>query len=172
VKGLLRFAVGLGLALGLHFAGTRVLPSLPRFVDLFLVVAVANALGTGPILGMLGGLAAGLAADGVSGGPVGLFSLAGTIVGYAAAYVAQRLVIQRTLSALGLFVASAVGQQAVVLAVAALLLPRPQGPDWMAVVVKSASTGVLGSLLFAAQRGLRRRLERRRQGRPSKVRLR
>ncbi|MGH9465287.1 MAG: rod shape-determining protein MreD [Thermoanaerobaculia bacterium] len=171
MRSVLRFALGVCLALVLALAGTRLFPDLPRFVDFFLVVAVANALGTGPLLGMLGGLVAGLVADGVSGGPLGLFGLAGTLVGYGAAYVAQRLVIQRTLSALALFVAAAVGQQAILLAVVALLLPRPQGPDWLGVLVKAGSTGVLGTLLFAGQHAARRRYERWQQGRPGRLRL-
>ncbi len=172
MKTLLRFAFGLGLALVLHLIGTRLFPELPRYVDFFLIVLVASALGMGPVLGMLVGLAAGLTADSLSGGPVGLFGLAGTVVGYSAAFVAQRLVIQRALSAFALFVAAAVVQQAILLAVAALVLPHPQGPDWLGVLVKAASTGVLGTLLFAAQRATRRRYERWQQGRPGRLRLR
>ncbi len=171
MRALLRFALGLALALGLHLAGTRIVPGWPRFVDVFLVVLVASAFGAGPVLGMLGGLAAGLAADGVSGGPLGLFGLAGSVVGYGAGYVAQRVVIQRALSAFALFVAAAVVQQAILLAVVALLLPRPQGPDWVGVLVKAGSTGILGTLLFAAQRAARRRYDRWQQGRPGRLRL-
>ncbi len=171
MRAVLRFVASLGLALVLHLAATRLVPGWPRFVDFFLVVLVANALATGPLLGMLAGLAAGLAADGVSGGPLGLFGLAGTVVGYGAAYVAQRVVIQRSLSAFALFVAATVLQQAILLAVVALLLPRPQGPDWLGVLVKAGTTGVLGTLLFAAQRAARRRYERWQQGRPSRLRL-
>lgn len=172
MSGVVRFAVGLAVALVLHLAGTRLLPALPRLVDFFLVFLVAQGMSTGPVLGMVGGLAAGLVADGLSGGPFGLFGLAGTVVGYGSAFVAQRLVIQRATSALALFVAAAVIQQAILLAVVALLLPQPRGPDWLGVVSKAASTGVLGMLFFGAQRLTRRRYESWQQGRPSRLRLR
>ncbi len=171
MRPLLRFVVGLLAALVLHLAAARVFPALPRSVDFFLICLVANALGTSPIYGMLGGLVAGLVADALAGGPFGLYGLAGTVVGYGTAFVAQRLVIQRSISAVGVFFAAAVAQQAVLLALAVLVLPQPRAPDWLGVLVKAASTALLGALLFAARRMLHRRVESWQLGRPSRLRL-
>ncbi|MEZ5330688.1 MAG: rod shape-determining protein MreD [Thermoanaerobaculia bacterium] len=170
MKALLRFIVGLALTVLVHLALVRWLPAAPRWADLFLVFLTYNAIGVSSLAGMAVGMVTGLAADAVSGNPFGLFGLAGTLLGYGIARLTQHIVIERAGSAFRLFVTSSVAHQALVVGLALLVLPQPKVPDWVAVLVRAASSGVLGVLVFGAGRSLRRRLGTWQQGRPSKVR--
>lgn len=170
MKTLARFVIGLVLTVLIHLALVRWIPSAPRGVDLFLVFLTYNAIGVSSLAGMVVGMATGLAADAVSGSPFGLFGLAGTLLGYGIARLTQHIVIERAGSALRLFVASSVVHQALVVGLALLVLPQPKVPDWTAVLVRAATSGVLGVLLFGLGRSVRRRLGTWQQGRPSKVR--
>jgi len=170
MKAVLRFVLGLALALLLHLALVRWVPAAPRSVDLLFVFLTYNAIGVPSAVGMLVGLASGLAADAVSGNLFGLFGLAGTLVGYGIARLTQHVVIERAGSAFRLFVAAAVVHQALVVGLTLLVLPQPKAPDWVAVLVRAATAGVLGVVLFGLGRSVRRRLGFWQQGRPSKVR--
>lgn len=167
---LLRFLVGLVLTVLVHLALVRWVPGAARGVDLFLVFLTYNAIGVPSLAGMLVGLVTGLAADGVSGNPFGLFGLAGTLLGYGVARLTQHVVIERAGAAFRLFVTASLVHQALVVGLALLVLPRPEVPDWVAVLVRAASAGVLGVLLFALGRSLKRRFGLWQQGRPSRVR--
>ena len=60
------------------------------FFDLpLLIVAYLALLGRRPIVGLLIGAAVGLAQDGLTHGPVGVFGMTKTIVGYLAGWVSQ-----------------------------------------------------------------------------------
>ena len=77
----LKFTGGLLVALAVHLIGVQIYPNFSIAFDVFLVVLVFNALDGNLLAGMLGGLAAGLLADGVTGGLFGLFGVVDTIVG-------------------------------------------------------------------------------------------
>ena len=91
----LKFVAALAAAALLHFAGARLLPNFSLAVDLVLLVVALEARHGNPVAGMFAGLAAGLLADGLSGGPFGLYGFADTAVGFGIARAAQQLVVQR-----------------------------------------------------------------------------
>ncbi len=104
---------------------------------------------------MLAGLAAGLVTDTLTGGLYGMYGFADTIVGYGAAFAAQRLVIQRITAVWLVFSAGAAVQQTVVIGLSRVLLLEPALPDFLPVVLKVAVTGLLGAGSYLAGRRLR-----------------
>lgn len=166
----LKYALALLLALGAHGVGTWLLPELPRVLDLFLIVTVLNALGGSSAGGLLGGTAAGLTHDALSGRLFGLHGFADTIVGYAVARAAQRLDLEGP-GAVFVTVGLATLLEEAVLVLLALLFtaPEPAEPIW--VIVEALANGVAGTLLYVVvgrARSLREHAERRRM---SKIRL-
>jgi rod shape-determining protein MreD len=144
-----KFVLGLGAALAVHAVGTRLVPDLPRVLDLFLVVAVLNALGGSSVGGLLGGTAAGLAHDALSGRLYGLHGFADTIVGYAAARAAQRLDLAGP-GAVLVAVALATLLEEAILVLLALLFTDPEPPEPFWVVIEALANGTVGALLFVA----------------------
>jgi len=167
----LRFAAALVLATLLHVAGIHLFSFFSSTVDLFLIIIVLNALDGDSLAGMLGGMAAGLVADALSGGLFGLHGLAGTIVGYGTAFAVQRLVIQRAPGVFLLFALAAAAQQVVLMAISLLMVSRPEAPGIVWPGVKAAATGVLGTLAYLGRERLGRRLERLRSARPTRIRF-
>jgi len=167
----LRFVLALLVVTVLHFVGMQLFPWFFLAADLFLVVLVFNAMDGDTLAGMLGGAAAGLLTDALTGGPFGLFGIADTIVGYSTAVAGQRLVIQRASSSLLVFFLAAAAQQALVLGVSVLIIPSPEVPDFRWILIKVASTGVLGLMLYQARSRLLVRMDSWRRGRTSKVRF-
>ena len=152
----LRFFIGLIVVVLLHVAGVRFFDGFFRTVDLFLVVALFAALGGNLMGGMLAGLAAGLVTDTVTGGLYGLYGFADTIVGYGAAFAAQRLVIQRATAVWLVFSAGAAVQQTVVIGLSQVLLGDPALPEFVPVALKVAITGLLGAMSYLAGRRVMR----------------
>ena len=140
----LKFAAGLVVVVLLHLAGVRLLDGFFRVADLLLVVVLFTALGGSLLGGMLAGLVAGLVADTLTGGFYGMYGFAGTIVGYGAAFAAQRLVIQRATAIWLVFSAGAAIQQMVVIGLSLVLLEDPALPGFVPVVLKVAVTGLFG----------------------------
>ena len=167
----LRFIVALGIAAILQFVGMQLFPWFTLAVDFFLVIAVFHAMDGATVAGMLGGCLAGLLTDALTGGPFGLYGFANTVVGYGTAHTALRLVIQRASSSLLVFCVAAAAQQAIVLALALLLLPMPGAPDLGWIVVKVVTTGVLGLALYLGRGRLLRRLDVWRRARTAKIRF-
>ncbi|MFQ5525293.1 MAG: hypothetical protein ACE5GX_03450 [Thermoanaerobaculia bacterium] len=145
-----RFLVGLLVAVVAHFVGVRVFDNFTSFVDVFLVVALFNALGGNPLAGLLGGLASGWVADAMTGGLYGSYGFCNTLVGYSAAVAAQRLVVRKTGSVFLLFSLGTAVQQLLLVALAQLLEPGTARPDpaWLLVLFATVgATGVAGDLL-------------------------
>lgn len=152
----LRFLAGLLAVLLLHVAGVRIFDGFFRAVDLFLVIVLFTALGGNLLGGMLGGLTAGLVTDTLTGGLYGMYGFADTIVGYGAAFAAQRLVIQRPTAVWLVFSAGAAVQQSVVIGLAQVLLEDPLLPGFLPVVLKVALTGLIGAVSFLLSRRMTR----------------
>lgn len=166
-----RFALGLALAVIVHAAGVRVHPAFAQAVDLFLVLVVLHALDGDSRAGLLGGVAAGLVHDALSGGLFGLFGFADTIVGYGVARLSQRLVIERPSGVLPVAAVAAVVQQAVAVGLAVVLLPDPRLPDPIWLAVRAGTCGVLGTVLFGLGRWWRGGADRRRQRKRERIQL-
>lgn len=161
-----RFVVGLLLAAALHAVGTRVVPGFPRGFDLFLVTTVVVARHGRPEGGLFAGLAAGYAADALSGGPFGLNGFADAAVGYGAAVAARNLVVARPGSIAALFALSAAAQGALLWLVAALVVAGPSRPDLFWLALKIASSALVGLAWIRLVEAVERRLPGRR-ARPS-----
>jgi rod shape-determining protein MreD len=167
----LKFLAALTVALLVHLVGVRLWPAFPRVVDVFLVVVVLHALDGESLPGMLGGLAAGLVNDALSGGLYGLYGFADTLVGYGTARIAQRLVIQRSAGVLGIVAFAAAAQQAVLVVLAFLLQTDPGLPQPGWVAARAAVCGAVGMACHVAGRRWRRAVESRRRGRMRKLRI-
>ena len=167
----LRFAAALVVATLLHVAGIHLFSFFSSAVDLFLIIIILNALDGDSLAAMLGGTAAGLVADALSGGLFGLHGLAGTIVGYGTAFAVQRLVIQRAPGVFLLFALAAAAQQVVLMGISLLMVSRPDVPGIVWPAVKAATTGVVGTLAYLGRERLGRRLERLRSARPTRIRF-
>lgn len=154
-----------------HVAGVSLVPSFSRAVDLFLVLVVLNALGGDSLAGLLGGFAAGLAQDVLTGGLFGLYGFADTIIGYGAARLAQRLVIQRITGLWVVVAFASVLQQAILVALEFLLLPDPSVPDPVWVAIRAGTSGLLGALSFAVGRRWRATADGRRRRRVRRLKL-
>lgn len=165
-----KLALALLLALAAHVVGTWMLPELPRFLDLFLVVTVLNALGGSSLGGIFGGTAAGLSHDALSGRLFGLNGFADTITGYAVARAAQRLDLVGP-GAVLVTVALATLFEETVFVLLAVLFTDPEPPDPVWVVIQALANAAVGTILYliaGRARSFRESAERRRM---SKIRL-
>lgn len=163
--------VGLSLAVLAHLAGARAFPEFPLYVDLFVIVAAVRALEGRSLPGMLGGLAVGLTHDVLSGGPYGFYGFADTLIGYAVARAAQRVIGERLAVRTLVVMLAVLCQEAVLLALEAALLGGPRLPDPLALTAKAAIAGAVAFALTVGLRAWRRRRDRRRQDRVHRLRM-
>jgi rod shape-determining protein MreD len=170
-----KLLAALAAAVLVHLAGTRLLPSFPLRVDVFLVVVVLQALGGNSLSALLFGLLAGLVQDTLTSGPFGLFGFADTAIAYGTARLAQRLVIQRATGVFSVASFASLLQQAILAVLAFLLLPSPSLPAPLPgseqAVIKALACGALSMLVYAAGGRFRRTVEARRRGRMGRLRL-
>lgn len=168
--GSLRFAGALLVAVVAHLVASQVYPQFPRSADLLLVLTVFNGLRGNLAAGMLGGLAAGLVTDALTGGLYGMHGIADTILGYATAFASQRLVIQRATGVTLVFALAAASQQAILVVLALALVAEPRLPDLPWLVLKVVSSGLLGLALTVGSRWARGRWTRWRGSRRARLR--
>jgi rod shape-determining protein MreD len=168
----LKLLARLAVAVLVHLGMMQLWPELARAVDLFLVVIVLYGLGGNSSLASLfAGLLVGLVHDALTNNPFGLFGLAGTIVGYSTARLAQRLVIQRATGVLALVGFAAVLQEAIVVALMVMLLPDRQLPAPLELAVRAGVSGVLGMFLYMVGARWRSGADTRRRNRMSRLRM-
>lgn len=168
--GAVRLVLALAAALACHVVGAWLVPELPRVLDLFLVVTVLNALSGSSASGLLGGTAAGLTHDALSGRLYGLHGFADTIVGYAVARAAQRLDLTGP-GAVLLALALATLLEEAILVLLAALLTDPQPPDPLWVLVEALANGAVGTMAYLAATRFHALRVRARKKRMSKIRL-
>ncbi|MBV8199509.1 MAG: hypothetical protein JOZ15_02690 [Acidobacteria bacterium] len=170
-----KLLAGLAVAVLVHLAGTRLLPSFPQRVDVFLVVVALSALEGSSLPALLFGLLAGLVQDTLTSGPFGLFGFADTAVAYGMARLAQRLVIQRATGVFAVVSFASLLQQVILAALAFLLLPNPSLPDPLGMLgqalAKAVACGVLGMLVYGLAGRFHLAVEARRRGRMGRLRL-
>lgn len=166
-----RLLLGVGAAVLLHLVGAHLFPVFPRYVDLFLVVVALQGLSGSTLSSLLVGLAVGLLQDTLTGGLYGLYGFADTIVGYGTARLAQRLVIQRASGVFTVVSFASMLQQAVLVALAFLLLTDPELPQPLWVAVKALVCGAIGLLVYVVAGEWSRKYESRRRSRLSRLRL-
>ena len=167
----LKFAGALLVALVVHLIGVHIHPNFSLAFDVFLVALVFNALDGNLLAGMLGGLAAGLLADGVTGGLYGLIGLVDTIVGYSAALAARRLVIQRSWSIAAMISVAAGVQQILLLVLQLFLVPLQASPGFPWILSKVVTSGLMGIVVYVGMRQFRSRTDRWRRNRTNRIRF-
>ena len=170
----LKFFAAVAAAVLIHVLGSLLLADkFIQVIDVFLVVVVLFGLEGNSLAALFAGMFVGLIHDHFSGGPFGLFGFADTIIGYGAARLAQRLVIQRATGVLALVSFAAVAQQAIVVGLAYLLLQAQDQvvPHPLWVAVQAGACGLLGMSFHIASAHWRRTAEARRRGRMSRLRL-
>ena len=148
----LRFFLALVVTAFLHSLGVRLWGDFAIYVDLFLVLTVAWAFESSTLVGLLVGLAAGLTADGFSGGLYGLNGFANTLVGYSTAFAIANLAKMSTSSAALLYALASVAQQSVILILVMLMVPNAAPPALLGMAVKVVVTGLLGVLVFRGRK--------------------
>ena len=168
----LRFLGALALTVLLHALLVGLGARSLQVVDVFLVLIVLNALSGSSLAGMLGGTAAGLAEDVLSGVVFGLHGFAGTIIGYAASRISHRLVLRRAAGVLLLVAAAVLVQAALLLGLSALVLPELLLPDPVWLLIRAAVSGVLGALLYVSVVSWRQGADVRRLRRTRRLKLR
>ena len=167
----LKFFAAVAAAVLFHCLGEALIPRFTQVIDVFLVVVVLHGLESSSLAALFAGMFVGLIHDHFSGGAFGLFGFADTIIGYGAARLAQRLVIQRATGVLALVSFAAVAQQAIVIGLTYLLLPAPEVPNPLWVAIQAGACGLLGMSIHIASANWRRAAEARRRGRMSRLRL-
>ena len=166
----LKLALALGLALLVHVVGAWLLPSFPLYLDLFLVVTVLNALDGRSAPGLLGGLAAGLTRDTLSGRLYGLHGFADTIIGYAVARAAQRLDVGGPGAVLVTAGLATLLQQVTLLALA-YLFTDPEPPEPIPLMIRVVANGMAAAAAWALSHRMHRVRDTVRRRRRSKIRL-
>jgi rod shape-determining protein MreD len=167
----LKFFAAVAAAALFHFLGAALVPNFTLVIDVFLVVVVLYGLEGNSLAALFAGLFIGLLHDSLARGPYGLFGFADTIIGYGAARLAQRLVIQRPTGVLALVSFASVAQQAIVVGLTFLLLPAQEVPNPVWVAIQAGACGLLGMSIYIASAHWRRTSEARRRGRMSRLRL-
>lgn len=165
------FLAGLGLAVLAHLVGIELFPLWPRVFDVFLVVVVLAALDGETLPAIFVGMLVGLLHDTLTGGLYGLHGFADTIVGYATARLAQRLVIQRATGVLAVVGFASVLQQAIIVALTFMMLPDPPSADPAWAGIQAGATGLLGMLVYVANGRWRASYESKRRSRMRRLRL-
>lgn len=143
-----KLLVGLAVSAAIYTVGVAWFGRLPRWLDPFLILTLYISLERERPWSTISGSATGLAFDALSGSLYGLHGFANTVVGYAAATVQQRFVIQGPFLVGLLFVVGAAVQQAVVAALQFLLVRGDEMPDPVGMLLTMAATGLLGTLLY------------------------
>ena len=139
-----KFSIGLVVVVILHLVVVRIFGEASSALDLFLVLALFNALDGGLVGGLLGGMIAGLATDTFTGGLYGLHGFADTIAGYGMAVASRRLVIQKAGGVFLAFSLAAAVQQAIVIGLRMLLLPETALPPLVGLLARILGVGALG----------------------------
>jgi len=150
--------------------------TLARFVvrgtvalDLVLVVVVYVALTSGPATGLLTGTFAGLVQDALSGGVIGIYGLAKTLVGFLAGIIGTQFIVAQPLPRLVVFFCATVLHAVVFMGLYVVLDLRHFGTPYAAVAGQAAANAVVGVVAFQLVELLPGAVERRRA---AKMRLR
>ncbi len=147
---LLRFLVGLILAVLLQALGLRLFAQFTLVFDPLLIIVVYHSLDSSPSWSSIGGTTAGLAQDALSGGLFGLHGFANTFVAFASCRLRQRLVIQQPSQVGLLFVLAAALQLAILSTLQFLIVSGSELPGPGTMAARLVSSGIAGAALFIA----------------------
>lgn len=135
-------------------------------VDLVLIAVVYVALSFGPVAGLLGGAAAGLAQDALAGGIIGIGGLAKTVVGFLAGTIGSQFIVSAALPRFLMFFGTTIVHLACYLGIYALLPEsRTAAVPYGQIALQATANGAVGVLAFQTVEGLPGLLQRRRMNR-------
>lgn len=145
-----RFLIGLAFAAVVFVVGLRFDGRFSTLVDPFLILAVYHSLRHDPLGSAVGGSAAGLVEDALTGGLYGLHGFANTAVAYSVSWIRQRFVIQEP-GQVGILCFLAAAFQGLLLSLLqASMVAGGDLPDPFDTLLRMITTGFLGALVFVA----------------------
>ncbi len=119
------------------------------YMDLPLLVTIYFALNRrSPIHGTLLGAVLGMAQDGLTQGAIGIHGIANTVVGFLAASIGIRIVVENNFIRMVLNFAFTLLSSALVLFVVHVLLGLDWRSNWLDELLRAAGNGVIGLVLF------------------------
>jgi len=119
------------------------------YLDLPLLVTIYFALNRrSPIHGTLLGAALGMAQDGLTQGAIGVHGIANTVVGFLAASIGIRIVVENNVIRMVLNFAFTLLSSAIMLFVIQVMLGLGWQSNWIDEVIRAAGNGVIGLVLF------------------------
>jgi rod shape-determining protein MreD len=119
------------------------------YMDLPLLVTIYFALNRrSPIHGTLLGAILGMAQDGLTQGAIGIHGIANTVVGFLAASIGIRIVVENNFIRMVLNFVFTLLSSALVLFVVHVLLGLDWQSNWLDEVLRAAGNGVIGLVLF------------------------
>lgn len=154
----LNFLLALLGVILLHVLGVRLLPGFAVIVDLFLVLAVLNALAGDEVPAFIGGSVIGLVHDAFTGGAFGLFGASTTIISYLVAKGVRRLAIRDPLPVALVFMIASALYQAIALGLASFFLGSV--PALEDTVLQMLASGIIGLSAFLLRKSSRHRYDR------------
>lgn len=144
-------ALGLQSLLALHF-GFFALIDLPLLITIYYAISKRE-----PISATLVGALIGIAQDGLTHHPLGIFGISKAVVGYIAASLGVRVDTEHHGTRLMLTFAFTLAQTAVLYLLERHMLGQPFAGHWMHELIKAALNALLAVILFALLDLTRRR---------------
>jgi rod shape-determining protein MreD len=119
------------------------------YMDLPLLVTIYFALNRrSPIHGTLLGAVLGMAQDGLTQGAIGIHGIANTVVGFLAASIGIRIVVENNIIRMVLNFAFTLLSSAIVVFVTSILLGLEWRMNWLDELLRAGGNGVIGLVLF------------------------
>jgi rod shape-determining protein MreD len=136
-------ALGLQSLFALHFSFFTLL-DLPLLVTIYYAISRRE-----PISATLFGAVMGIAQDGLTHNPLGIFGISKSVVGYMAASLGVRVDTEHHGSRLLLTFAFSLVQTAVLYLLEGRMLGQPYAWHWVHELIKAALNALVGVILFA-----------------------
>ena len=119
------------------------------YMDLPLLVTIYFALNRrSPIHGTLLGAVLGMAQDGLTQGAIGIHGIANTVVGFLAASIGIRIVVENNFIRMVLNFAFTLLSSALILFIMRGLLGMDWQSNWVDELIRAGGNGVIGLVLF------------------------
>ncbi len=165
-----RYLAALAATVALHVLGASLLPSLGRYLDLFVALWLTFALRSAPLPAMGFGLLTGWAEDAVSGAPYGLHGAVASLLGFLTGWFGRHLVLQHRVVVAATYAGAAAVQGTLVYALDKAF-GRATTLAWPGLLSQCLGAAICGVLIHLVADRWRSRREHRRAGRPRRVRL-
>lgn len=136
-------ALGLQSLLSLHF-GFFALIDLPLLITIYYAISKRE-----PMSATVVGALIGIAQDGLTHHPLGIFGIAKSVIGYVAASLGVRVDTENHATRLLLTFSFTLGQTAILFLLQRHMLRQPFAWHWMHELIKAALNALVGVILFA-----------------------